>query len=178
MDKKVLVIILIISVMINLATMFTVGYFWWTRNALRRDVLLQPPMMRDWQHTRMAKELCLSENQIDAMKKANEDLLSVMQPLREELFKKRMALMSLLQEKTPDRNRADILIREIGDLQVKHDIMIFERLVTMRDILTPEQQQKLGSLLHAFVEAGRPGPHFGHEMPHHLRRLPPDEARR
>ena len=49
MDKKVLVIVLVISVAINAATLFTFGYFWWTRHyrSERQEPIHQPHMTRD-----------------------------------------------------------------------------------------------------------------------------------
>lgn len=158
MDKKVLVVILVISVAINAATMFTLGYFWWTRHGdVDQKTLVHPPrMMHDWQQTRMAKELGLSHQQIEEMRKANEEMRIAMQPLREELFKKRQELMSLLRDEEMDRAKADLLIEQIAGLQAEHDAQIFDRLLVMKSILTPEQRQRLGTLMHALLESGRP----------------------
>lgn len=181
MDKKVLVVILVISVAINLATMFTFGYFWWTKHtdAEQRVLVRRPYMMHGWQQTRMAKELGLSDQQIEEMRRANEEMRIAMQPLREELFKKRQELMSLLREEEMDRAKADMLIERIAELQVKHDAQIFDRLLGMKKILTPEQQQKLGVLMHTVLEAGRP-PEIPHMpvRPHRPFKLPRGEGGR
>jgi Spy/CpxP family protein refolding chaperone len=172
-DKKLLVIILIISVAINLATMFTLGYFWWTQHNNRLRSGNRPPMIHGWQDTRIAKELRLSAGQIEEMRKANEAMRAETQTLREELFKKRQDLMSIVREKEPDRNRAEALIGEIAALQARHDEQIFDRMLTMKNILTSEQQQRLDVLLHTLLETGRPpelppvpgGPHEPFELP-------------
>lgn len=160
MDKKVLVVILIISIGINLATVFTLGYFWWTRHTSRVDVPVQPPLP-EWQHTRIVRELGLSEQQIEQMRRANEEMRKAMHPLREELFRKRQELMSLLRADEIARDEAERLITEIAELQARHEAQLFERLVNMRSILTPEQQERLGALMHTLLESGRPP-----EMPH------------
>ena len=169
MDKKVLVIILVISVAINAATLFTFGYFWWTRHVRpeRRELVEQPHMMHDWQHTRIARNLDLSKEQIDEIKKMNEEIRSEMWPIREELFQKRQELMSLLRENEPDSMRVDRLLKEIAAMQAEHEAMIFHRMLKMREILTPEQREQLGGLLHRFMEQGRPPepPHM--PVPHH-----------
>lgn len=158
MDKKVLVIVLVISVVINLATVFTLGYFWWTKhNVARKDVFIhRPDMMHELHQTRMVRELGLSDSQIEEMRRADEEMRAAMQPLREELFKKRQALMSLLRDDDVDKAKADMLIEQIADLQAKHDAQIFDRLLVMKKILTPEQQRRLGELMHALLESGRP----------------------
>ncbi|UCF71685.1 MAG: periplasmic heavy metal sensor [candidate division WOR-3 bacterium] len=174
MDKKILVIILAISVAINAATLFTFGYFWWMRHndPRRRELIHRPHMMHDWQHTRLAVDLHLEEGQLEEIVKINEDMRSATWPIREELFKKRQELMSLFKEGEPDRVHADSLLKEIAALQAMHDGQIFERLVRIRSILTPEQQEHLGGLLHKFVEEGRPvAPHLP-IRPHGPFRLP------
>jgi Spy/CpxP family protein refolding chaperone len=168
MDKKALVIILIISVAINAATLFTFGYFWWTRHTdpRRQELLHRSRMMHDWQHTRLAVDLDLNEQQIEEIRKINEGIRDAMWPIREELFEKRQELMSLLNDKEPNMEHADLLLKEIAELQVQHDEQIFYRLVKIRNVLTPEQQKQLGGLLYKFIEQGRPpepthmpGPH-------------------
>ena len=181
MDKKVLVIILVISVAINLATLFTFGYFWWARhsNAGQRVLLRPPHMMHDWQQTRMAKELGLNDQQIEEMRKANDEMRTAMQPLREELFKKRQELMSLLRDEEINRAKADTLIEQIAELQAEHDAQIFDRLLVMKSILTPEQRQRLGTLMHALLESGRPpGMPEAPDYPHHHFELPRGEGGR
>jgi len=169
MDKKVLVIILVISVAINAATLFTFGYFWWTRHyrSERQEVPHQPHMMHDWQHTRIARNLDLSKKQVEEIKKMNEEIRSEMWPVREELFKKRQELMSLLREKEPDSMRVDQLLKEIATMQAEHETKVFYRVLKMREILTPEQREQLGGLLQRFMEEGRPPAPLHMPAPHH-----------
>lgn len=181
MDKKVLVVILVISVAINLATVFTLGYFWWTRHNVAEQELLvpRPHMMRDWQHTRMTRELGLSDGQIEEIRKANEEMRTAMQPLREELFKKRQELMLLLRDEDMDKAKVDMLIEQIAELQAKHDAQVFDRLLVMRKILTPEQRQRLGVVMHDLLETGRPpGMPETPMHPHHHFELPRGEEGR
>lgn len=161
MDKKVLAVMLIISVAINLATVFTLGYFWWTGHTSRANVPVQRHPLPEWQHTRMVRELGLSGQQMEEMRRANEEMRKAMQPLREELFRKRQELMSLLRSEDIERDRTDKLITEIAELQARHEVQLFDHLVNMRSILTPEQRQRLGVLMHTLLESGRPP-----EMPH------------
>lgn len=169
MDKKVLIIILVISVAINAATLFTFGYFWWTRHASveRQELSHRPHMMHDWQHTRIARTLDLSREQIEEIKKMNEEIRSALWPVREELFKKRQELMSLLREKDPDSMHVDRLLKEIAAMQAEHETKIFYRMLKMREILTPEQREQFGGLLHRFMEQGRPPEPHHMSVPHH-----------
>lgn len=169
MDKKVLIIILVISVAINAATLFTFGYFWWTRHASveRRELLQRPHMAHDWQHMRIARDLDLSKKQVEEIKRMNEEMRKEMWPMREELFKKRQELMSLLRENGPDSMRVDQLLKEISAMQAEHETKIFYRMLKMREILTPEQREQLGGLLHRFMEEGRPPEPHHMPVPHH-----------
>jgi Spy/CpxP family protein refolding chaperone len=177
-DKKVLVGILVISVAINLATMFTFGYFWWTRQHYRRDFPSRAHMMPGWYHSRIAKELGLNTQQIEQMKRATEEMRTVMQPVRQELFEKRQELMALVREQEPDRNRAEALIKEISVLQAQHDEQIFDRMLTVKKILTPDQQKRLGDLLHTLLEAERPPEFPPSDRPHHPFEVPEVEEGR
>lgn len=169
MDKKVLVVILVISVAINAATLFTFGYFWWVRHNVpaRQELLRQPHMTHDWQHTRIARDLELNREQIEEIKKMNEQMRNEMWPMREELFNKRQELMSLLRDNGPDSVRVYQLLKEIAAMQVQHEAKIFYRLLKMRKILTPAQQEQLGGLLHRFMEEGRPHEPPQMPAPHH-----------
>ena len=169
MDKKVLIIVLVISVAINAATLFTFGYFWWTRHNVpaRQELLHQPHMMRDWQQTRIARDLDLTRKQIKELRKLNEEMRGEMWPMREELFKKRQELMALLRDKKPDSSHVEQLLKEIAAMQAAHETKIFYRMLKMREILTPEQQEQLGGLLHRFMEEGRPHEPSHMPAPHH-----------
>ncbi|MBE0432070.1 periplasmic heavy metal sensor [candidate division WOR-3 bacterium] len=157
MDKKVLVVVLVISVAINLATVFTLGYFWLTRPPAGQEFPSGPqPMAPEWRNTRIVRELGLSEKQIEKIKKENEEMRETMLPLRQELFMKRQELMSMLREERIDREKTDTLIEQIARLQVKHDAQVFERLARIKTILTQEQQERLGGLLHQLLMKGSP----------------------
>lgn len=155
MDKRVLVVLLVISVAINLATVFTLGYFWLTRPPAGRGFSPGPQSMTpEWRNTRIVRELGLSEKQIEEIRKQNEEMREMMLPLREELFMKRQDLMSMLREERIDRERADTLIERIACLQVAHDAQVFDCLARIKTILTQEQQERLGGLLHQLLMKG------------------------
>lgn len=156
MDRKVLVIVLVISVAVNLATVFTLGYFW----------VMKPPAcpgpgpetaMPQWQNARIVRDLGLSHEQMERIRMENEEMRGMMQPLRQELFEKRRELMSMLREDSMDRARADTLIERIARLQVEHDAQVFERLARIKAVLTPAQQDRLGGLLHQLLMERCPG---------------------
>jgi Spy/CpxP family protein refolding chaperone len=101
------------------------------------------------------------------------------QPLREELFKKRQELMLLLRDEEMDREKADMLIGQIAAMQAEHDAQIFDHLLVMRKILTPEQRQRLGTLMYALLESGRPpGMPEAPIHPHHHFELPREKRGR
>ena len=97
----------------------------------------------------------------------NDEIRGEMWPMREELFKKRQELMSLLREKQADSMRVERLLKDIAAMQAEHETKVFHRLLKMREILTPEQREQLGGLLHRFMEECRPPEPSHIPVPHH-----------
>ena len=165
MDKKVLVVLLVVSLAVNLATVFTLGYFWLTKPAARPLPCPSPePAVPEWPNARIVRTLGLSPEQIETIRKENEEMMGRMGPVREELFARRQELMSMLRAENIDRVRVDTLLEQIARLQVEHEAQVFERLARIKVILTPEQQEQLGGLLHRLLMERCPG------EPHPLRR--------
>jgi len=157
MSKKFLVIVLIVSVTINLVAVFTLGYYWWEISSHKRGFM--PRLIErthDWRKSPLRHELNLTEEQIEALNKNQEEMRSQMLPFRQELFAKRKELVKLLEETAPNRQKADSLFKEIVSLQMKLESHVFDNLWRITSILAPEQRGKLEFLIHGFFEANRP----------------------
>ncbi len=147
MNKRFLIIALTISIAINLAALFTIGFYWWERRSFKRGITPRRVSERyDWRRSPLSRRLNLTEEQIEVINKQHEEMRSKMLPLTDELFKKRRELTTLLWEAPPDRERTDTLQREIASLQFKVDSQVFENLCQIKDILTPEQQKQFFKL--------------------------------
>jgi Spy/CpxP family protein refolding chaperone len=168
-SKKLLIVVLAVSVTINLVAVFTLGYYWWEIRSHKRD--FGPPWMErghDWRESPLKDKLDLTKEQIEAMNKVQQDLRTKTSPYREKLTLKRKEVMDLLKETEPNKAKADSLFKEIVGLQIELETHVFENLWQMRSILTPEQTRKLEMLMHSHFEAHRPpelppGPPLPHE---------------
>ncbi len=167
MSRKLLIIILLISVAINLAAVFTIGFYWQEVRSHKRDI--QPPWIeriQDWHESPLRRELNLTEEQLEALNKNQQEMRQKMLPYRQELFTKRKELMELLKEPELNKERADSLFREVVSLQMELEAHIFDHLWHVRSMLTPTQRERLEVLFHERFETRRPPP------------LPPDHMRR
>jgi Spy/CpxP family protein refolding chaperone len=167
MNKKLLVAILAISVIINLVAIFTLGYYWWEIRSHKRGMMPQwMGRLHGWHESPLRQKLNLTEEQVEVLNKNQEEMRLKMLPYREELFAKRKNLMELLRDTELDRAHADSLFKEIVNLQIELEVRVFDNLWYIRSILTPEQRGTLEALIHGLFEEHRPPelpPHLPHE---------------
>jgi Spy/CpxP family protein refolding chaperone len=170
MSKKFLIIVLAISVTINLVAVFTLGYYWWEVRSHKKGVMpLWMGRGHDWHESPLKQKLDLTEEQIEALNKNQEEMRSKMLPYREKLFEKRKELMELLREPEPNKTRADSLFKEIVTLQTELEARVFDNLWSVRSILSPEQRGILEALIHGIFEEHRPPEPPLPEMPPPMR---------
>jgi len=103
-------------------------------------------------HPYMASYLGLTQEQEAQLQAMREKHFKEISPLQQELFNKRQELRLLWANPNPDADQIMAKQREISQLQAQMQEMSTKHLLEARSILTPEQQQKLGT--------GR-GPGFG-----------------
>ena len=171
MSKKVILIILIVSVAINLATVVTFVYFWASERKPQPHLGHRFP---EWQKNHLEKELQLKQEQIKEMQKVHEEIRVNTEPIRQEMVNRRRELMMLLQEQEVDKERIKQLIKEIAQIQAEHDMRIFQGILEIKDMLTPEQRGRFHVLLHELLgprgPEGRPcdppSPHPPHPPLH------------
>jgi Spy/CpxP family protein refolding chaperone len=168
MSKKVILIILIVSVAINLATVITFAYYWSSehRQPLSHDPRF-PDRFQKERRERLIKELNLQKEQIEILKKMQEEIHMSVRPVREEMQRKRHELMSMVHEQNIDQEKVKETIKQIAALQAEHDTRIFTGMMKIKKMLSSEQQEKLNLLLHRLMDP-EPPMHSPHEpgMPH------------
>jgi len=166
MSRKLLIIILLISVAINLAAVFTIGFYWREVRSHKRDI--QPRWMeriQNWHESPLRRELNLTDEQLKTLSTNQQEMRQKMLPYRQELFAKRKELMELLKETEPNKAQADSLFKEIVALQMELEAHVFENLWRVRSMLTPEQRERLEALFHELFETRRPPEPPPHHMP-------------
>jgi len=166
MSRKLLIIALIISVAINLAAVFTIGFYWREVRSHKRDIRPRwTERVHDWHESPLRRELNLTEEQLEVLNRYQQEMRQKMLPYRQELFTKRKELMELLKETEPNKERADSLFREIVSLQMELEAHIFDNLWYLRSMLTPEQRERLETLFHELFEKRRPPEPPPHHTP-------------
>lgn len=152
-SNKVLIIICIVSVAINLATVVTLGFKWFSGSRDREPFRHRPIERRVMMHHEVfARELGLTNEQIAQLGAIRKEIGDVMQPVQHEIMLRRNALMDLLKQPNPDTMKAAELISEISALQAEHERRSFQGFLKIRSILTPEQQGKMEAILNIFIE--------------------------
>jgi Spy/CpxP family protein refolding chaperone len=158
-NRKFILVLLIISIAINLTTVATFVYYWSHERPSVRPIGLRPPdRYPEWHGGRLERELKLNEQQLHEIKKVNDDIREGMEPVHDALVQKRHELMLILLDTQPNIEEADRRIREIAALQAEHDTYMFNAMLRIRQILTPEQENKLGMLINRLIAPDRPAP--------------------
>ncbi len=152
MNNKLLIIFLVISVAINLATVFTLGYYWISDSRLKPLVHGPYGHRAEVRHRFITHGIGLEKAQIEQLNKMREKMAEIMRPVQREIMIRRHELMILLQQPDPDTARAAELLKEIAMLQTEHERKAFEAFMKVKEILTPEQQDKLGAIFNIFIE--------------------------
>jgi Spy/CpxP family protein refolding chaperone len=159
MKQKILLIALIVSVALNLGA---VGMFV-IRGCAEREFGPGPHML--------GEKLDLTREQRNLMRENRDEMKKQTEPIMDELGAKRSELIELLKEPELNTARRDELFKEITQLQVQLEILVFDHMYETARILTPEQREVFfehlegkfgpGPFLH-----GGPGVHGHHGGPH------------
>ena len=113
---------------------------------------------------RLADRLDLAEKQIDQIKELREERLSERIELRKEMLRIQNELRGELLEDNPDADRVKKLAIKKGEIRTQMEIARLEHRLAMREILTPEQRDKLFMLRGPGMRGKlhREGRGFGH----------------
>jgi len=146
MSKKLLIIILLVSVAINLGVIFTFGYNLWQEHNFRRGHGPGPDMMGpmpDWRHSPLRYELNLTDEQIEKLNIIQEEMQPIMSLSMQEMLKTRKELVTLWMESETDSTKADSLFQKLTTAQIEMEKKMLTHLKKISDVLTPEQRKRL-----------------------------------
>ena len=169
MNRKVLIVALVVSAAINLVVVFTFGFYW--REETRHRQHFPPPPgfgNRGQNLDRLKERLKLTDAQMDTIRKIDEDAETRMKSLSQSVFEKRRELMTLMSESNADHNRTDSLFRAIVALQDELEEQAYGSLLRIRGLLTTEQRKEMVELLPALMMegGGPPDSPMGTRPPH------------
>jgi Spy/CpxP family protein refolding chaperone len=89
------------------------------------------------------KSLGLNDEQRARMKTIREEFKAQQEALRNEMKVKHEALRQELDAARPDRGKAEGIVKEISALEQKMGLKRVDMVLTIREMLTPEQYKKL-----------------------------------
>jgi len=134
MKKNVLLVVLIFSLSLNLAVVFTAGYRWWRGRSRRfpeRPFLLEHLSDR------------LSPGQLDKIRDLREQSLTKAESLKKGLWEKRESLIEELRKAEPNRERVNEILRDISGMQFELEKEVVEDLLRMRELLPAEERERI-----------------------------------
>lgn len=138
MKNKWLIILLIFSVTINIAAIFTIGFHWWQTKRFRSpqtggEIASVPPGLR----------LQLKPEQKEAMRNCNHRLNLKLQPYKQCVIEQRRKLFKLLTDATVDSLQMRKQLDSLFNLQKQVQTRIFYNMLEQREFLNEAQYQHL-----------------------------------
>ena len=156
MKNSVLKFILLLSLILNIAILGSIGYSYY-RNTCSRPLPFGPG-----RRAFLMKELSLNQRQADLMIKNQQAFHAQIDSMRQQIFKKRLQLLDLMQSDKPDTKEIDQTIEAIGDIQEDIQKTIVAHIIEVKTILNQDQQKKFFGFIENIItrrEDGRRGPH-------------------
>lgn len=138
MKRKIITVLLILSLGINLGVLVAFGHHWLLKREFKKW-----PQGSIWHRKKMQRVLNLNEEQVKLLEQNRLEMQKAITPIREELQKKRADLFALLDAQVINDAQVDKLINDISIKQMEIEKRVVEHLLKVRKNLTPKQWQKL-----------------------------------
>jgi Spy/CpxP family protein refolding chaperone len=148
MKKKLLIVSLALLFVINITALATLSYNRWFKSLpLSED---QWDQSESWQ--KLQTEMSLTPRQSQTMQDLRLSLEREVESIRQQMSEKRNALLEEARNPSPNMNRIDSLIEEIGVLQTHIQKKSVRNLLKDKKILTPRQQERYFSLFEEHMQ--------------------------
>jgi Spy/CpxP family protein refolding chaperone len=158
-NRKLLVVGLVVSVLINLVAIFTFGSFWREESRRRHG---PPPAPASGNPQKALGELKerfqLTDAQMDTMRVLFEFRRTTQRPVRDRLEAQQAEMLKLLQEPELNQARVDSLLQGVIAAQESLETGALGVLLRVRNVLTPEQRNRLPELFGGLQGAGQRPP--------------------
>ena len=165
MNKRIFIIAMVLLFVINITALATLSYNRWLKP---RTASLESSQQETWRA--LQKQVSLSPQQSQTMQNLRLSFEQEVESLRQQMWEKRNALLEEARNPSPNMNRIDSLIEEIGALQTDIQKKSVRNLLKDKKLLTPRQQEKYFSLFEKHTQvrgrghrrrgAGRRGPRW------------------
>lgn len=174
MNRKLLVVGLVVSVLINLVAIFTFGSFW-REESRRRNRPPQAPAAGNPQQSlgALKERFQLTDAQMDTMRALFEFRRTTQRPVRDRLEAEQAEMLKLLPEPELNQSRVDSLLQGVVAAQDSLESGALGVLLRMRNVLTPEQRLRLPELFRDLQQAGQQSPPGAQPAPGEGPRLGP-----
>jgi Spy/CpxP family protein refolding chaperone len=156
MKNSTLKFLLLISVILNIAVLGTVGYSYY-QHSLRKPAPFGPG-----RRAFLARELSLNPDQVTVLEKNEQAFHNQIDAMRQQILLKRIALLNLMKSDKPDTKKIDQTISDIGNMQEGIQRKIVAHIIEVKTMLNNEQQKQFFGLIETIItkrEDGRHGPH-------------------
>lgn len=151
MKSKIMVIVLIISLAINIGVVSMVLY---RRVTVKRFWGRGPTVMGRMHTPRpLHRKLGLTKEQEEKIIKFKEETEKNIFPLRKSLYEKRKELFAMVKSGKIDEKKKQKLLQEVSSLQMQIESITLDDIVRIRNVMTPEQIEKMNKLF-SKVEQG------------------------
>jgi len=157
MRSKWILILLMFSLAVNVAALVTMA-MQWSKHSGRNGPPSRPPFSENHREM-LRRRLDLTDEQYERVARTQDQFAKEMEALQTSLGTKRDELFLQLEAQEPNREQVEVLLQEIATLQADQERKVVGNLLNMKDVLTPEQREKLHSLLDR--RFGGPRGHFG-----------------
>ena len=162
MKKKLLLVLLAVSLAFNLAVIATFGHHWMMRKCFAKNPEGGPMFF----NPKFEKSLGLTDKQAEFLEKDRAEMKKIMEPMRDELRNKREELFTLIDEEKVDNAKVDKLIGEISSMQANIEREVVKHSIGIKQNMTPEQRAKFKEFLHKhFKKPPHGGPPMNEEKP-------------
>ena len=153
MKKNNLKIVLILSLLFNVAFIGAFGYRWYVKR--NRPKFSRRSYTK--QHGRIKERLNLTEEQCKQLHELRLRLSDKIQPIRKELMTERRQLTQLLMAEAYDSSAIEKQLNKISMLQNDLEKQVIYQLMEEKTVLTPEQKKHFIRMISKQFQEG--GPH-------------------
>ncbi|MCX5826289.1 MAG: periplasmic heavy metal sensor [Deltaproteobacteria bacterium] len=151
MKRKLLVIILTLSLVVNASAVATIGYHYWRNTCFTPSAPC--PLNPEDHHP--YQELGLSAEQLIKMASLSDSFHRRLNELESSVAAKRNLLIDSLGENQIDLLRTEAIRKEIAAFQDEVQKDVIAHIAESKKILNPDQQKRFIELLRASVNKGR-----------------------
>jgi Spy/CpxP family protein refolding chaperone len=159
MKNSTLKFLLLISVILNIAILGTIGYSYY------RNSSNMPAPSGPGRRAFLIKELSLNPEQAELLVKNEQSFHDEIDNMRQQIFLKRLELLNLMKSDKPDTKKIDQTISDIGNMQEGIQRKIVAHIIEVKTMLNNEQQKQFFGLIETIItkrEDGRHGPRGPH----------------